>query len=86
MTYKFDYKNLFSIVDLAKGKMMGLSLPVYISEQEVQHDQILSLAILEATLMFLNAKGLLVQQIEIDYTMDYMDNDSEELKEREPVK
>ena len=86
MTYKLDYKNLFDIVDLAKGKMMGLSLPVYISEQEVGHGQIPSLAILEATLMFLNAKGLLAQQIEIDYTMDYMDNDSEELKEREPVK
>ena len=65
---------------------MGLSLPVYISEEEVQHGQVPSLAILEATLMFLNAKGLLAQQIEIDYTMDYMDNDSEELKEREPVK
>ena len=86
MTYKLDYKNLFDIVDLAKGKMMGLSLPVYISEKEVQHGQVPSLAILEATLMFLNAKGLLAQQIEIDYTMDYMDNDSEELKEREPVK
>lgn len=83
MTYKLDYKDLLTIVDSAKGKMMSLSLPLYVSQMEIEHGQTPSLAIAESILMFLNQKGLLVEPIEIDYTSDYMDNDSVELGDKE---
>ena len=85
-SYLINKNDLEKIVDYAKGKMFNLNLPLYVSGKEVGHGEIPSLAILEATLMFLNAKGLFAQLVEIDYTHDYDDNDTEELEERKPVK
>ena len=86
MTYKIDKKDLFNIVSNAKDKYFHISTPTFVSYKEVDRGEMPQMAMLESALMFLNAKGLLKELVEIDYTQDYDDNDSLDLQERKPVK
>jgi hypothetical protein len=86
MTYKIDKKDLQKIVSAAKDKFFYQNPPLFVSNVEVERGELPSLAILESLIMFLNSRELLTQFVEVDYTSTYDDNDSEELKERKPVK
>jgi hypothetical protein len=86
MTYKIDKVDLQRIVSSAKDKFFYLSPPLFVSRVEVERGELPSLAMLESVLMFLNSKGLLTQLVNVDYTLDYEDNDMSELEERKPVK
>ena len=86
MIYKIGNKDLNLIVSNAKQNMVSLNLPLCVSRVELEPGVVPSLAILESVLMFLNSRQLLVKLVEVDYTKEYDDNDSDELTEKEPVK
>jgi len=67
-TYLITKSDLFKIVSDAKVKMSNISLPLYLSDQEVEQRELASVAILESVVMFLNSKGFLNQQLGLDVT------------------
>jgi hypothetical protein len=80
---KIDKKDLRLILSYGKQYMNTLNLPLFVSREEVERGEIPTIAILEASIMYLNSKGLLKESVELDYTNDYDDNDSIDLPERE---
>jgi len=80
---KIDKKDLRLILSYGKQYMNTLNLPLFVSREEVERGEIPTIAILEASIMYLNSKGLLKESVELDYTNDFDDNDSIELPERE---
>ena len=82
MTYKIDIKDLNLMVSYSKDKMFYLNPPLFVSRVELERGYLPTVANLEAILMFLNSKGLLVKEVCVDYTTDHDDNDMTELEER----
>lgn len=80
LTYKIDEKDIKMLVSTAKDKYFYLNPPLFVNFKELERGELPSIAMLEAAIMFLNSKGLLTKLVEIDYTMEYMDNDSVELE------
>ena len=80
---KIDKKDLRLILSYGKQYMNTLNLPLFVSREEVERGEIPTIAILEASIMYLNSKGLLKESVELDYINDYDDNDSIDLPERE---
>jgi hypothetical protein len=66
-TYLFTDDDLLKVVSNAKDNMSKLSLPLYISNKEVNQGSVVSVAIIESVLMLLNSKNLLTKQVKIDY-------------------
>jgi hypothetical protein len=56
------------IVSDAKNEMFKLNLPIYISNKEVHQTELVTIAVLEAVLMYLNNKKLLTNLVLVDYT------------------
>jgi hypothetical protein len=67
-TYLFTNDDLLKVLDNAKQNMSNFSLPLYISNKDVQQGSMVSLAIIESVLMLLNSKNLLTKQVKIDYS------------------
>ncbi len=83
MTHLISKKDLNYIISCSKDKMQQLNLPLFVSNSEIDHSHLPTMANLEATLMYLNSKNLLTTTVGIDYTSEYGDNDMPDLVERE---
>lgn len=66
--YLITKSDLELIISNAKRKMQHFSLPIYISDKEVDAREIPSLAILEGVIMFLNNRKFLTNAISVNYT------------------
>ena len=77
-------KDLFVIIDAAKNNMFRSRLPMYISGKQVEQEELVSIAVLEAALTFLNSKKLLTSLVNLDYTDPACDIDVELPLEEEP--
>lgn len=69
--------DLFKIVSNAKQNMANISLPLYVSEKQVEQECIPTVAIMESVLMYLNSKNLLTNQVNLDYTDSSCFHDNE---------
>ena len=67
-TYLFTSTDLFKVVSNAKQNISNFSLPIYVSNKEVEYKEIITLAVIESVLMHLNSKNLLTKSISVDYT------------------
>ena len=69
--------DLHKIVSDAKRNMANISLPLYVSEKQVEQECIPTVAIMESVLMYLNSKNLLTSQVNLDYTDSACFHDNE---------
>jgi hypothetical protein len=82
MTYRIDDKDLNFIISRSKDNYSSLSLPLFVNRVEIGNNHLPSIAILESTLSFLNSKGLLTKLVTVDYTKEYLDNDTADLEDK----
>jgi hypothetical protein len=69
--------DLNNIISNAMSGIVRLSLPLYISDKRVDPEDLVSIAVLEAVLIHLNTKKLLVNPVALDYTDAGADHDPE---------
>lgn len=68
MTSLITKSDLGLIISNAKSQFTKFNLPLHISDKEVEQTELVALALLESTLVYLNRKGLLTNLVSMDYT------------------
>jgi hypothetical protein len=66
--FLINKSDIDKIKDMANKKLRGLSLPMNISNKIVQNEDLVTIAMLESILMYLNREKKLTNVIKIDYT------------------
>lgn len=60
-------KDLAQIIEAAKDKYSTMAIPYYLNGEAIEGHQCTNLAVVIATIGFLNSKGLLSEQIKTDF-------------------
>jgi hypothetical protein len=76
-TYLITKNDLERIVSNAKVNMTRLNLPLYMSHKEVEQGELVTVAILQAAIMFFNNNKCFGSEVEMDFTDPACDHDNE---------
>lgn len=68
LKHEIQHWDVGTIASFAKLQFSNQTLPMFISRKQVPSDHLVTVALLEAVLSYLNGKGLLSKEISINYT------------------